>query len=48
MQTGVRFYADNDATEFVSTKQPTFEWYREDLEFDEELQEEPVYEDKQV
>ena len=48
MQTGVRFYADNDATTFVSTQQPSFEWYDEKMEFSDELKEEPVYEDKQT
>lgn len=48
MQMGVRFYADSDATTFVSTGQPSFEWYREEMKFDPELNEEPVYEDKQT
>jgi len=48
MQMGVRFYADSDATTFVSTGQPTFEWYREEMSFSKELNEEPVYEDKQT
>lgn len=43
LQMGVRFYANNDATEFVSTEEPYFDWYRKDMEFDEELNEEPVY-----
>lgn len=43
LQMGVRFYANNDATEFVSTVGPFFDWYRDKMVFDQELNEEPVY-----
>jgi hypothetical protein len=29
MQMGMRFYADSDATEFLTTKEPEFDWYNE-------------------
>lgn len=47
MQMGIRFYADKDATTFISTPEPEFDWYREDMSFTDDLKEEPVYEDKQ-
>jgi len=47
MQTGIRFYADQDATEFISTPEPEFDWYRDEMEFSDELKEEPVYEEPQ-
>lgn len=43
LQMGVRFYANNDATEFVSTEEPFFDWYRKEMSFSTELNEEPVY-----
>lgn len=47
MQLGIRFYADKDATTFISTPEPEFDWYRSDMSFSTDLKEEPVYEDKQ-
>jgi len=47
LQFGMRFYADNDALEFISTDEPEFDWYRSDMEFSDELKEEPVYEESQ-
>ena len=48
MQTGIRFYADQDATEFTTTPEPEFDWYRNEMEFSDELKEEPVYEEPQT
>lgn len=48
MQTGIRFYADQDATDFLSTREPEFDWYRDEMEFSDELKEEPVYESPQT
>jgi len=45
LQFGMRFYEDNDALEFTSTDEPEFDWYRSDMEFSDELKEEPVYEE---
>ena len=47
METGVRFYASNDATTFYTTPEVEYDWYNEVMEFSTELKEEPVYEDKQ-
>jgi len=48
MKMGVRFYADNDATSFVTTEEAEFDWYDEEMEFSNELKEEPVYEEPQT
>lgn len=47
MQMGIRFYDSKDATTFISTPEPEFDWYREDMTFSTELNEEPVYEEPQ-
>lgn len=47
MATGIRFYANNDATTFYSTPEVAYDWYNEEMSFSTELNEEPVYEDKQ-
>lgn len=44
MQVGYRTYLNNDATAFNTTREPSFEWYRKNMEFSDELKEEPVYE----
>mgnify|MGYP000915182986 FL=1 len=47
METGVRFYASNDATTFLTTPEKEYDWYNEVMEFSNELKEVAVYEDKQ-
>ena len=47
---GVRFYSDDSAVTFDSTDEPVFDWYRKEMSFSTELNEEPVYdkEEKQT
>ena len=47
MQMGIRFYENNESTTFYSSPEPEFDWYNSDMEFSDELKEEPVYEDVQ-
>jgi len=47
MQMGARFYTSNTDTAPISTREPSFDWYREEMTFSDELKEEPVYEDPQ-
>lgn len=44
MQTGLRIYESIDSTTFITTREPSFDYYRKELEFSTELKEEPVYE----
>jgi len=44
MQVGARFYASDDATEFLATpSKPVFDWYNEQLTYDAKYEIEPVY-----
>ena len=43
LEVGVRFYANDDATTFDATTERWFEWYRDEMEYTDDLEIEPVY-----
>jgi hypothetical protein len=48
MQMGARIYANSSATTFQTTPTYTFDWYRTDIDYSDELEEVVEYKDEQV
>lgn len=48
MQMGARIYENNDATEFTSTNEKYFDWYRKGMEYNDDLEKEPAYGETQA
>jgi hypothetical protein len=45
---GARIYANNDDQSFTALPQHEFDWYNSPMEYSEELEEVPTYENEQV